>query len=147
LQCLDFLVCQLLLRKLFSSQQFYLWKGWHCPGHWQLSYLFNWLFNYEIRTLEEMLFRIFMNISEQCTRRYLFLYLSFLFLVPCIVLVFSLFSFVIYAIRLLKLILRILKQTIGDLTLRKMIWLIFTRNARVIWRGNKEFWWTWASFL
>jgi hypothetical protein len=71
----------------------------------------------------------------------------FLFLVPCMVLVFSLFSCVIYAIRLLKLILRILKQTIGDLTLRKMIWLIFTRNARVIWRGNKEFWWTWASFL
>jgi len=53
---------------------------------------------------------------------------------------FHLCSFVIFVNRSLKLILRSLKQTIGDLIPRKMIWLTSTRSTRVKWIGKKTLW-------
>lgn len=63
----------------------------------------------------------------------------FCFLIHCGIFVF-IYVVLKMCYRWLKLILRSLKQTIGDLTQRKMIWLICTRSARVTWIGKKALW-------
>lgn len=113
----------------------------------ELNYIFTlFLLHLKIKSFLEM-FKIFKNISEQCKRRYLFQYII-IFCPGCLLLYFfNLYSFAICTIRSLKNIFRILKQIIGDLTLRIMIWLISTRSARVIWIGNGEFWWAISWFF
>lgn len=142
--------------QLLSVQQFY-WKFSISDYFnivlniykWRLKYLLFFFWLLKIRTLQEMLFRIFKNISEQCTRRCFFQYII-PFCSWCLLLYFfnfCSFVIVIYTIRSLKRILKSLKQIIGDLTLRKMIWLISTRSTRVIWTGNEAFWWAIRHFL
>lgn len=92
-----------------------------------------------------MLFRIFKSSSEQCTRRYLFHYdILFSDALWCmyaqlferiLVFIYVVLKNVLYRSR--KLILRSSKQTIRDLTRKKMIWWICTRSARVTWIGKK----------
>lgn len=94
-----------------------------------------------------MLLRICMNISEPCIRR-LGCFVPFWYHILSLKLYIQ-NNWCIY--RSLKLTLKSLKQTIGDLILRRKIWLSSTASTREIWTGNNSIMFhlfpIWISYL